>query len=353
MISKAWLFGIILCVPIIGFCVAEGIQAHFNSQLRSSLKENIKGLDSNVLSRISIDDVCKDPDPELRGLCETNRNLNLMSNGALAAGAIGLALLLIIRIAGTAARNNRRLLLYFFKPGLYLTALTLTGLMIVHAAVAMAAIYYGESALIGRIHIWIIGGIGLGALVGIAVLIRNVFTLIHDIETKVIGITVSQEQAPELWQQVKDVANRLGALNPDQIVLGLDPNFFVTEANVLCIDGKLSGRSLYCSLPLCRILSQDELSAVIGHELGHFKGFDTKFSQKFFPIYRGTASAIVSLQETGGEGSSMIALLPAIAILSYFLECFSVAESRISRVRELEADKKGVVVSSKTAMVTS
>ncbi len=353
MSSKAWLFGIILCVPIIGFCVAEGIQAYFNSQLRSALKENINDVNSNALSRISIDDVCKEPDPELSDLCETNRNLNLMSNGAIAAGAIGLALLLIIRIAGTIARNNRRLLLYFFKPGLYLTALTLVGLMIVHAAIAMAAIYYGESALFGRIHIWIIGAIGLGALAGIAVLIRNVFSLIHDIETKVIGLTVSQEQAPELWQQVKDVANRLGALNPEQIVLGLDPNFFVTEADVLCIDGKLSGRTLYCSLPLCRMLSKDELSAVIGHELGHFKGFDTKFSQKFFPIYRGTASAIVSLQETGGEGSSMIALLPAIAILSYFLECFSVAESRISRIRELEADKEGAVVSSETAMVSS
>ena len=49
----------------------------------------------------------------------------------------------------------------------------------------------------------------------------------------------------------------------------------------------------------------------------------------------------------------MIALLPAIAILSYFLECFSVAESRISRIRELEADKEGAVVSSETAMVSS
>ena len=87
MSSKAWLFGIILCVPIIGFCVAEGIQAYFNSQLRSALKENIKDVNSNALSRISIDDVCKEPDPELSDLCETNRNLNLMSNGAIAAGS--------------------------------------------------------------------------------------------------------------------------------------------------------------------------------------------------------------------------------------------------------------------------
>jgi Zn-dependent protease with chaperone function len=52
---------------------------------------------------------------------------------------------------------------------------------------------------------------------------------------------------------------------------------------------------LYCSLPLCRILSGSEVSAVIDHELGHFKGLDTNFSESFYPIYCGTASAIGAL----------------------------------------------------------
>ena len=29
--------------------------------------------------------------------------------------------------------------------------------------------------------------------------------------------------------------------------------------------------------PLCRILTSEQLSGVIAHELGHFKGADTKF----------------------------------------------------------------------------
>lgn len=126
----------------------------------------------------------------------------------------------------------------------------------------------------------------------------------------------------------------------------LDPNFFVAEADVVCLNGTLTGRTLYFSLPLSRILSVAELSAVIGHELGHFKGLDTKFSERFYPIYRGTASSIASLASTGGEGSAAVALLPAIAILSYFLECFAVAESRISRDRELAADREGAAVTS-------
>jgi Zn-dependent protease with chaperone function len=128
--------------------------------------------------------------------------------------------------------------------------------------------------------------------------------------------------------------------------VGLDPNFFVTEADVTCLSGKLSGRTLYCSLPLCRILSKEELTAIIGHELGHFKGQDTKFSERFYPIYRGTASSLAALQAAAGKGSGSIPLLPALAVLSYFLECFSVAESRLSRERELAADQAGSSITS-------
>ena len=276
-----------------------------------------------------------------------------MSAGALGAGALGLVLLLAIRVAGSAARNRRRLLLYLFKPGLYLTAVILVVLVLIHAALAIGAIYYGESALIGRIHIGIIAAIGLGALGGVIVIARNMFSLVRKAQTFVIGVNLPHSGAPQLWTRVEEIAQRLGALRPRSIVVGLDPNFFVTEASVICLSGKLSGRTLYCSLPLCRILSSSEFSAVIGHELGHFRGLDTKFSESFYPIYRGTASSIASLQETGGEGSASIALLPAIAILSYFFECFSVAESRISRDRELAADQAGASFTDSATMASA
>ncbi|MBI2865206.1 MAG: M48 family metalloprotease [Chloroflexi bacterium] len=136
-------------------------------------------------------------------------------------------------------------------------------------------------------------------------------------------------------------------------MLGLNPNFFVTEADVTCLNGQLSGRTLYCSLPLCRILTLNELSAIIGHELAHFKGSDTKFSKSFYPIYRGTALSIASLQSAGGGFSGSVALLPALAIFGYFLECFSVAESEISRDRELVADREGANISDRASASTA
>ncbi len=346
MTNKAWLFGVLLVVPLVGFLVAEGIQANLNSKLRSAVRAEYPQATEAQIAEVTVDDLCADPPPELSDLCSTNRNLNVMSKAALASGAIGLLLLLIIRLAGGLARNNRDLLVTLFRPGLYLTAITLIGLVLVHAAVAMAAIYYGESMLIGRLHIGIIAAIGLGALAGVWAMAGNAFRLVRKAHTYVIGMPLTREQAPELWSEIAATASRLGALEPDHLVVGLDPNFFVTEANITCLNGELHGRTLYCSLPLCRILSRRELTGIVGHELGHFKGEDTKFSERFYPIYRGTASSLVALQQAGGGGSGVIAILPALAVFSYFFECFSLAESRLSRERELAADQAAASVTS-------
>ncbi|MCW5978068.1 MAG: M48 family metalloprotease [Bryobacteraceae bacterium] len=353
MVSRTWLFGLLLAVPLIGFGIAEAIQAHFNSQLHSVLRKEYPAATEQQLAQVTVARLCEDPSPELRGLCGTNANLNLMSRGALGAGAVGVALLLFISLAGRFARNSRRLLVILFTPGLYLAAVILIGLVLVHAAVAMAAIYYAESALIGRIHVGVIATIGLGAAVGVWAIARGTFSLVRKAHTLVIGKALTRQEAPRLWKEVEGSAHQLDALHPDNLVVGLDPNFFVTEADVTCLSGKLNGRTLYCSLPLCRILSKQELTSIIGHELGHFKGEDTKFSERFYPIYRGTASSLAALQAVAGEGSGSIPLLPAIAVFSYFLECFSVAESRLSRDRELAADRAGSSITSSRTLAAA
>lgn len=268
MTNRLWLFGIILAVPLIGFGVADGIRAHFNSQLRSAISQSRPDADPTALSKVSIDSLCEDPRFQGEEICSTNTNVRLMSTGALSAGAVGLTLLLLMKIAGSVARKSRSVLLYLFKPSLYLTVLVLIGLVIVYAAVAMGAIYYGESMLLHRVHVFFIGAIGLGALAGIGAMAKSTLTIVRKAQTFVIGKSIVRDQAPLLWGHVDSVAEKMGALRPEHIVLGLDPNFFVTEAEVVCLDGTLSGRTLYCSLPLCRILSLGEASAVIGHELG-------------------------------------------------------------------------------------
>ena len=68
-----------------------------------------------------------------------------------------------------------------------LTIFLMSGLMLLHAALGIAAIYYGESTLFGRIHIGIMFGLGLGALFGVYSLIRAQFSMLQKARATVLG----------------------------------------------------------------------------------------------------------------------------------------------------------------------
>ena len=351
--ARLWLIGLIVGVPLLGFGVSTGLRAYFNVQVRDAIVAQVPDADPARVATFTVAELCETPSAITADLCQTNDQLGVMQSASVAVCGIGLGLLGLIALAGKAAQTNRVLLLAIFRPGLYVTAVTITGLVLAHAGLAMAVLYYGESALLSRVHVGIILTIGVGALTGVAAIAQTAFGVVKTAETETFGRVMSPEEAPGLWNQTAHVAHKLGALMPDHIVVGLDPTFFVTEASVNTLDGRLAGRTLFCSLPLARILTVDEFAAIIGHELGHFRGEDTKFSEQFYPIYRGTSTAIESLQSAGGDGVGATALLPAIAIFGYFLERFAIAESLNSRARELLADEAGAAATSPRAMASA
>jgi hypothetical protein len=143
MVNRAWLLGIILAVPLLGLAASEGIQAHFNSQLRSAILSHYKNADPQKVANYTLNDLCKRTRNGLNDICSTNDQLNLMSSTAIIAVGVGIFLLICIGIAGFLARGNRHILLWTCKPGLYLTGLILIALVIIHAGIAMGAIYFG------------------------------------------------------------------------------------------------------------------------------------------------------------------------------------------------------------------
>jgi Zn-dependent protease with chaperone function len=349
-----WLVAFLLAVPALAFGVATAIRVHANSELRATLQAQYPQADAAKIRGITVASLCQGEFPEeLLGACRQDTIQRVMRVSALAAAAAGLGWIALIAVAGRWAQNRRDLLLLVFKPGLYLTAAVVTGLILSHALLLIASIVIGESALINRVQPGIVAAIGLGALSGIVALRRTIFSLVKEAQAFVFGRTVSMAEAPQLWALVERTAAHLGALRPDHIVVGVEPNFFVTETNVTTPAGPLTGRTLFCSLSLCRILTVGELTAIIGHELGHFRGEDTKFSEHFYPIYRGTTDSLGSLHAAGGGGTGALALLPAIAIFNYFLEAFAVAETRLGRARELAADAAGASVTDAHVMASA
>ena len=337
---------IVLAIPAIGFGISTWIIADVNS-----------GLASQGLPSIQV--ICASEeateDATLQAACSEFDNIRLLQRSSTYAGLLGLAIPGLIWFGSLLAGSNRARLALVFPALTRLVLLLLSVLVIMQGAILTYGAYVGESYAFERVHFVLIGCIGIGAAIAAIALVRAAFSIGKKLQTTVTGCTVSKRKAPALYGFIGDLARELGATPPKNIVIGLDPNFFVTNAEVDClVDEKLlSGETLFVSAPLTRLLTKDEFAAVVGHELGHFRGKDTVFSMKFAPVYAGMADAIGAMDIEGEEGALGLAKIPALAVLSYMYESFSRNERSVARERELLADQAGAEVSGAFSLATA
>ncbi|WP_242392699.1 M48 family metallopeptidase [Anaeromyxobacter oryzisoli] len=339
-------------IPLLAGAVGDGLLWKFERTWQSELARAYPEVDGARRAAFTLSKACRTPElaGPLHDLCGAFREQRLMIAGAVGAAALGLAMLFAIWVIGRVAARRRRLLLYTFVPGLHVTNLAVIVLIAVNACLAVAAIYFAETALFQAIHPMLLAGVGLGGILGVVAVARASFGLVKPVETAARGAPVSRERCPTLWGEVEGACRALGTAAPDHVVVGLEPNFFVTEVPVRTFDERVTGRTLYVSLTLARILTVEELRSVLGHELGHFVGEDTQFSRKFYPVYRGTTLALDGLGHAGSTTTSAaVAVIPAIAVLGFFHEAFARAESAVSRDRELAADRVGARLSGQAA----
>ncbi|HLN63820.1 MAG TPA: M48 family metallopeptidase [Symbiobacteriaceae bacterium] len=343
---------LLLAVPVISFFVATAVQSKFNDELQQALLERARPSEVSRIMSYTMDNLCASPDlpSDLEPACTAYRVSGWIRTGAVWTGAGGLLLMLLIRLAGLRARVDRKLLWRVFRPGLYITMASLMLLMLANGALAMGALYYGGAVLFEVVYTRLIFFVGAGVAIGLYITAQAVRRTFDRPVVDVFARTLPPEAHREIWAFVTQLAGRMQAAPPTAIVAGLEPNFFVTESEVDALDGRHRGRTLYLSLPLSRILSVQELKAVIGHELGHFRGEDTRFSQLFFPIYRGANIALQGLARSMDHIAKAVAIWPAINVLAFFLDSFAVAESHLSRQRELVADQAGVEAAGVRAM---
>jgi Zn-dependent protease with chaperone function len=114
---------------------------------------------------------------------------------------------------------------------------------------------------------------------------------------------------------------------------------------------KLSGRKLYLCLPFLRVLSREDLMAIVAHELGHFKGHDTLYSSWFVPQFR---SIGITIQRLSAHAHTRplrtLLLIPTVGILRELERALAFSISRINRLREFEADKIAATATSPQAI---
>jgi Zn-dependent protease with chaperone function len=332
-------------IPLLAWAVAAGIQGAYEAGIRPA------GAPGLGVGRVTA--------AECRGSGSTSfacLGFNLAGFVMAAtpvAVLVGPVLVIGIAVASWVAGRSRLLLLLLFVPGAYLTLTAMTLLVALQGAIVLATLF-AVSSVTGGMFPFIVLGIGLLALLGVVSLVQATVTSIRPAVGGAFGVPISREQAPRLWSEVGSIADKLGAKPPTNIVLGIQPGFWVTEAKVQCLAGLLSGRTMYLSLAECRVLSRGELGAIVGHELAHFKGFDTRLSHFFYPVYRGVGSSLASMEAATEESwMSWFTMLPAQVVLEFFFWRFAAAEATIGRKRELAADKVGASVTSARTAATA
>jgi len=188
----------------------------------------------------------------------------------------------------------------------------------------------------------------------VAVLLGATYAILHGLavfftrpKSYVAARPVTFYEYPRLGLVVRDIAKKLNARMPDNVVIGLQPTFFATSSPVFTPYGKapLKGQTLHLSLPLMSHFTHGELKAVIGHELGHFSGGDTTYSMRFAPVYMGLSKASEVFAAKDRPLTRFLSM-PAKLLIDDLIYAFSVVERRIGRARERRADESGARVSS-------
>jgi Zn-dependent protease with chaperone function len=356
MRSRVTLFAVLLAVPVLALIASQEVLMRYDRDLQAGLAKQYPEVPAERRATVTVALLCASGEASKdfsENACPWHARFRGMRFAAVMAALAGLGWIGVIAVAGRVARRDRAVLVRVFRPGLHATNALVVALIALHGALAVATLYVAESLLIGGFHPKLLLLVAAGAVVGVIAIAKAAFSIVKPATIAVLGRPLDREDAPELWRLVDDVATRADVSPPDRIVAGLDLNFFVTEAAVQCPGAELTGRVLFVSLPLSRILSREELGSVIGHELGHFKGQDTEFSRRFYPVYRGTTNALEALADTDAGLLGGIALIPASAVLVFLLESFAVAANTIGRERELAADAVGAVVAGATTTASA
>lgn len=151
---------------------------------------------------------------------------------------------------------------------------------------------------------------------------------------------ISRANGQRLWNSIDRLASRLNLSGPDEIIAGLEPLFFVTQYSIPTIEGQTRGRTLYLSLPLCRILSLEEFDAIMAHELSHLGGYDSHLNRWFEPNWERATLNLKNIRYRIQTQRYRIDLIAFARVLSFLCFWFKLAATKTQHQRELDADRK-------------
>ncbi|MES2533832.1 MAG: M48 family metallopeptidase [Pseudomonadota bacterium] len=258
---------------------------------------------------------------------------------------LGAALLLAALALGALAFVSRGLRYASFVAGWRIMTLGSAVEVVLQSAMVVWLSFWVTAYFWERYYIKLVGIAGVAAAAAVFFAIYTLFkksSSVNEIE----GDLLTPDAAPQLWQRIRALAAQVGTAPPDQVVAGIDTNFFVTEAPCTVQGEPVRGRTLFISIPLLRVLDTHEADAVLAHELAHLGGGDTQASAKLGPKLQQFDAYTWQMREGG-------LTIVAHFLLRLYRMIFSFALARDSREREYNADRVAAELTAPHAIVQS
>lgn len=252
--------------------------------------------------------------------------------------ALGVASTVVALLCGLAAFISRPFQYGSFLVGWLVLRVTSALQVLGQGVLAVWLSYWVTALWTQRYYPKLIGAMAVIAAIAIFLVVVAIFRrppMDFDVEAE----EVPEERAPELWACVRRLCERLQTSPPDHILAGIDTNFFVTEHEVR-VDGRvLTGRTLFVSLSLLRLLERSEAEAVLAHEMGHLLGGDTGHSKRLAPMLAHFGHYLQTLYEGG-------VTRPVFYFMAAYRGLFELSLGRSRRASELAADRLAAGVTS-------
>ena len=351
-----------LVIPIASWFFARLAVGTMEAQWAAAIVEQYGPVSQAKLDAVRLAIICEDPATaaQLASTCDAFHSAALLQVLAVVSGGLAGILLVVMAVIAAVGRRDRVSLARVFRPGLFVTLIGMAFLLPIQGVSLSGGLLLlmrwtilpdlpGRIAIIPPVIALAAGMASFVATIGV---IRAIRQMLVRRAVEVRGIALEPGRNPRLFEEVGSMAAALGTSPPDVIMAGLDPTFFVVDAEVRGLDGKHAGRVLFVSLPLCRMISAVELRAIVGHELGHFRGEDTTYTSTFAPIYGAARASLEALNANARHGFGW-QMIPAAEMLNTFVGSFASKEREISRARELEADLAGAEVASPMALASA
>ncbi len=149
---------------------------------------------------------------------------------------------------------------------------------------------------------------------------------------------VSEEEAPRLYQMMRDLTTRAGLPMPGLYVIPQEqPNAFATGRNP-------KNSAVAVTQGILKLLSEDELRGVLAHELGHVRNRDILTTTIASAIGGAITYIAYMLLWFGGDDESPLGLIGTLALALLAPLAATIIQLAVSRQREYSADATGAEI---------